>query len=131
MQESTAEFNHVYNSSGIILALDQSCPLTQCNHLKSVVMVGVESGKSMLGEAAEKLGMTGKEKQGFEQEAVDTGAAKEDVASTTALKNRAAESRSPYVSVLFFVDVSDTTDRIGPWPYEQSCSMAALGRRRN
>lgn len=54
----------------------------------------------MLGEAADKLGLTGKENKGYEQEVVDTGAAKEDVTSTTALKNRAAESRSPYVSVI-------------------------------
>ena len=68
-------------------------------------MVGVESGKSMLGEAAGKFGMAGKENnenKGFEQQDGDSGAAKEGVV----LKNRAGESRSPYVSVLCFFATS-------------------------
>ncbi|OAF58610.1 hypothetical protein VC83_04954 [Pseudogymnoascus destructans] len=61
-------------------------------------MVGAE-GKSMLGEAAEKLGFKAREERGVgAQQAADAGAAKEeDVPAVAALRNRAAESRSPYV----------------------------------
>lgn len=58
----------------------------------------------MLGEAAEKLGFKarGEERGVGAQTAapVDAGAAaaKEDVPAVTALRNRAGESRSPYVS---------------------------------
>lgn len=66
-----------------------------------VVMVGAE-GKSMLGEAAEKLGFKGREDRGVgaQTTAADAGAtAKEDGPPVVAtLKNRAGESRSPYVS---------------------------------
>ncbi|KFZ06969.1 hypothetical protein V501_06900, partial [Pseudogymnoascus sp. VKM F-4519 (FW-2642)] len=66
-----------------------------------VVMVGAE-GKSMLGEAAEKLGFKAREERGVGAQTaapVDAGAAaaKEDVPAVTALRNRAGESRSPYV----------------------------------
>lgn len=66
-------------------------------------MVGAE-GKSMLGEAAEKLGFKAREERGVGVQTaapVDAGAAaaKEDVPAVTALRNRAGESRSPYVSL--------------------------------
>jgi hypothetical protein len=60
-------------------------------------MVGAE-GKSMLGEAAEKLGFS----RGVGADGAGAGASapKEEVPApvVTELKNRAAESRSPYVS---------------------------------
>ncbi|KFY78521.1 hypothetical protein V499_02344, partial [Pseudogymnoascus sp. VKM F-103] len=63
-------------------------------------MVGAE-GKSMLGEAAEKLGFKAREERGVGAQTaapVDAGAAKgEDGPAVTALRNRAGESRSPYV----------------------------------
>ena len=51
----------------------------------------------MLGEAAEKMGFKGR---GVEGETAGAGAKEEELvpAVATALKNRAAESRSPYVS---------------------------------
>jgi hypothetical protein len=62
-------------------------------------MVGAE-GKSMLGEAAEKLGFS----RGVGADGADASASapKEEVPVpvVTELKNRAAESRSPYVSCL-------------------------------
>ncbi|OBT70756.1 hypothetical protein VF21_10170 [Pseudogymnoascus sp. 05NY08] len=66
-------------------------------------MVGVE-GKSMLGEAAEKLGLKAREDRGVGAQTAAAAAAagaapKEEghVPAVTALKNRAGESRSPYV----------------------------------
>lgn len=58
-------------------------------------MAGAE-GKSMLGEAAEKMGFKGR---GVGGETAGAGAKEEElVPAVAALKNRAAESRSPYVS---------------------------------
>lgn len=69
----------------------------------TVVMAGVE-GKSMLGEAAGKLGFMGR---GVGAQGQGAGAAdgekkgeEEEVPAVTELKNRAGESRSPYVSLL-------------------------------
>lgn len=71
-------------------------------------MVGAE-GKSMLGEAAEKLGFKAREERGVGAQTaapVDAGAAKgEDGPAVTALRNRAGESRSPYVSFAGAVEV--------------------------
>lgn len=56
----------------------------------------------MLGEAAEKLGFASRDGRGVgAPQAGDAGAAKEvaeEAVPVTALKNRAGESRSPYVS---------------------------------
>jgi hypothetical protein len=64
----------------------------------------MEQGKSILGEAAGKLGITRKpspgEGQGVANEAQNADTAKEETQTGTVLKNRAAESRSPYVSLL-------------------------------
>lgn len=76
----------------------------------------------MLGEAAEKLGFKGR---GVGGESADAGGAKEEEHVPTvvaALKNRAAESRSPYVSCAVAVNVEvegrDAADWIGAWAYE-------------
>ena len=71
----------------------------------------------MLGEAAEKLGFKAREDRGVgAQTAADAGAAKEEdgLPVVAELKNRAGESRSPYVSCslcccLFAVEVSMLT----------------------
>ncbi|KFX95617.1 hypothetical protein O988_05718, partial [Pseudogymnoascus sp. VKM F-3808] len=64
--------------------------------IRVVVMVGAE-GKSMLGEAAEKLGFS--RRVGADGADASASAPKEEVPVpvVTELKNRAAESRSPYV----------------------------------
>jgi hypothetical protein len=76
-------------------------------------MVGVE-GKSMLGEAAEKLGFKGREDRGVGAQTADAEAQKEKEEDgppvVAALKNRAGESRSPYVSFAGAVKVEEEVE---------------------
>lgn len=70
----------------------------------------------MLGEAAGKMGFKGLGGVGDEGRAPGTGVeGVVDVPVKAELRNRAGESRSPYVSFFFFVLVGDAEDWLTDW----------------
>lgn len=106
-------------------------------------MVGAE-GKSMLGEAAGKMGFTRAGGAGAGDEGVAGGREEEEVKEVTVLRNRAGESRSPYVSFFalgvwgcegvrcevwglgYEVCIGIWLTEIGAWAYEQPRCVAVI-----